>query len=118
MPNPSSPGRLPPALRLRRRLHNLRRRSAFEQAWLLPAWLLLGLARGAILLVPFRRLAPLLGRVQGATPWVPVLSPAQQRRALRVGRTVRLAARYTPWTSNCFPQALVASLLLRALGVP
>lgn len=31
---------------------------------------------------------------------------------------VRTAAARTPWTSDCFPQALTARLLLRAARVP
>ena len=31
---------------------------------------------------------------------------------------MRLAARYTPWTSNCFPQAVVARMLLGIHRIP
>ena len=37
---------------------------------------------------------------------------------MQIGRAVRLAARYTPWDSNCFPQAVVARLLLGLYGIP
>ena len=102
----------------RRRFANFWRRSAFERLWVLPAWLLLGFGRAVILVVPFRHIAPRLGRLQGAAPWVPLLRPELQERALRIGRTVRLAARLSPWTANCFPQAVAASLLLRLHRVP
>jgi len=88
------------------------------QIGLLPVFLLLGLAKALILIVPFRRLAPRLGVSVGVSPWVPVLEPGQEARALLVGRLVRLAARYTPWDSNCFPQAVVARLLLGLYGIP
>lgn len=35
-----------------------------------------------------------------------------------IGRVIRLAAAYTPWHSNCFPQAVVARVLLALHGVP
>jgi hypothetical protein len=90
----------------------------FSQLWFLPVWLLLGLAKAAILTLSFRRLAGFLGHSVGVAPWVPLLDPAQQERALRIGRAIRLAAAYTPWNSNCFPQALVARVLLGWYGIP
>lgn len=89
-----------------------------EKLYLPPAWMLLGLARLAILTVSFRRLAPWLGTSCGTCAWIPLLDAAAERRAWRIGRVVRLAARYTPWESNCFPQAVTARLLLGAHGIP
>ena len=36
----------------------------------------------------------------------------------RIGATVRLAARHTPWRSECYPQALTARVLLGLAGIP
>lgn len=47
-----------------------------------------------------------------------MVGSAQEVRARQIGQTVRLAARYTPWDSNCFPQAVAARLLLGLYGVP
>lgn len=88
------------------------------QLWLVPAWLLLGASRFAILTVSFRRLAPLLGMHHGALPWIPLLSPAQEKTARQLAAAIALAARYTPWQSNCFPQAVTARCLLGVHGVP
>ena len=90
----------------------------FTQLWFVPLWLLLGLSKAAIFTVSFRRLAPHLGAAVGVAPWVPVLIPAQEARALQISRAVRLAARYTPWNSNCFPQAVAARLLLGHYRIP
>lgn len=90
----------------------------FEQIWFLPAWLLLGLSRFAILAFSFRRLAPWLGAYQQTYIWIPVLDKREEALALHLGRVVRLASRYTPWQSNCFPQAVTARLLLGLYGVP
>lgn len=54
----------------------------------------------------------------GPHPWIPLASPEQQLRAWKIGQTIRLAARYTPWNSNCFPQAVAARLLLGLYGIP
>jgi hypothetical protein len=102
----------------RRRLGHFARRSGFEQVWLLPAWLLLGFSRTAIVVVPFRHIAPRMGVHLGNRAWVPLLTAEQRDLAVKIGSTVRLASRFTPWVSNCFPQALAASILLRLYGVP
>lgn len=94
------------------------RLSGFERAWFVPVWLLLGFSRMLIRLVSFKRLAPWLGVPRGNDVCVPLLDAAQEKRALQIGRVVRLAARYTPWQSNCFPQAVAARLLLGLYRIP
>ncbi|GAA4035775.1 lasso peptide biosynthesis B2 protein [Parerythrobacter jejuensis] len=81
------------------------------------ALLLLGAARFAILIFPFRWYAWTLGAsIDNQT--APGISPAQRVRARSIGRSVRASASVTPWQSVCLPQALAASVLLRAGGVP
>jgi len=38
--------------------------------------------------------------------------------ARRIGWAVRAVSNYTPWQSNCFPQALTAKILLRNREIP
>lgn len=90
----------------------------FIKLWFLPVWLLLGLSKLIIRLVSFNRLAPRLGIHVGTNALVPLLDERQERTALMVGRVVRLSARYTPWDSNCFPQAVAAKLLLSLYRIP
>lgn len=90
----------------------------FEQVWLLPVLLLLGLSRLLILCLSFRRIAPWLGVHAGAMAWTPLLERHQEARALRIGRLLRRVARHTPWQSNCFAQAITARILLGAHGIP
>ena len=78
----------------------------------------LGLARAAVLLVPFPRLSRWFGHSLGAVAVVPLATPAQMRKAGLIGRVVRKVAQYTPWQSNCLAQALLARVLLGALRVP
>lgn len=47
-----------------------------------------------------------------------LISQHQRAQAQLIGRSVRLAARYTPWESSCLTQALVASWWCRRYGVP
>lgn len=94
------------------------REPLFVKAWLVPVWLMLGVSRALILTVSFKRIAPWIGVHDGAATWVPLLDPTQEARAARIGRVVQMTAKYTPWVSNCFPQALTARALLGLYRVP
>ncbi len=101
-----------------RKSRSFARRSRFEKAWFLPAWLLLGICRFFILFVPFRHLAFRLGTHTGLNSWIPLVDSGQKERALSIGRVIALGARYTPWDTNCFPQAVAAKVLLGIYGIP
>ena len=105
-------------LSLLRKARSFARRSLFEQAWLLPAWLMLGASRLLILFIAFRSLAPHLGEPAGVGPWLPLIDKRQEVNARRIARVVQMAAKYTPWESNCFPQAVTARILLGLYGIP
>ncbi|GLQ35952.1 hypothetical protein GCM10007939_22360 [Amylibacter marinus] len=103
---------------LLRKFRFLLKKPLFTLVWLPAVWLMLGAARAMILTVEFRRLARLLGRREGLMSAVPLLTKPQKRRARQIQAVIKLAARYTPWTSNCFPQAIAARVLLGLYGVP
>jgi hypothetical protein len=90
----------------------------FMKFWLVPVWVILGISRALVLTVPFRYVAPQLGSACGLETRVALATPAQEHRALQIGRTVRLVARYTPWKSNCFAQAIAARVLLGLYQIP
>lgn len=101
-----------------RKLANARRHSPFVLLWVMPAWILIGLSAAALALVPFRRIAPWLGVNLGAVAFKPDCTPAQRRRALRLARTIDLAARNALFRADCFPQALTARMLCALWRVP
>lgn len=101
-----------------RKLAVARRQPAFVLLWLLPAWLLIGLSAAMIALVPFRRIAPLLGVNLGAVAHRPDCTPQQIVRARHIGTTVSIAASYAPFRSNCLPQAMAAKALCAMWRVP
>ena len=90
----------------------------FVQAWMLPTYVLLAVARVAVLTVPFRVLAPCLGQHCGLASWVPLVDARQRYRARRIGQVVRLAAGYAPWDANCLAQAIAARVLLTLHRIP
>lgn len=98
-------------------------RSARHQRWavlaLTPlAWLAIGMAALLIAWLPFRRIAPWLGRNLGAVALAPLAPPPAVRRAHTIGSAIAIAARNAPFRSDCLPQALAAAALCRCGRVP
>lgn len=90
----------------------------FVLLWLVPVWTMIGVAAAAIRLVRLKHLAPMLGRNLGPTSLVPLATDEQTERALRIKRVLAMAARYAPFRSDCYPQAIVAQLMCRLYGLP
>lgn len=92
-----------------RRLPRLRKRLVRE------ALLALALARMAMALLPFRRIAAWLGSRGSETP--ATATRGQIRLADRIGWAVGAVARRVPWDSRCLAQALAATWMLRRRGL-
>jgi len=107
-------------MRLGRLARGFRRLGHRDRVRLAAAWSLLGLTRLAILLLPFSLVRRALG--EHRDPHIATRPADPDRaglvRAARIGATIRLAARHTPWRSECYPQALTARLLLGLARVP
>ena len=84
----------------------IQRKIAFLEAFL---WL--GLARGSVLLLPFRSIAPYLGRLNQETPEAYIQS--EQVVVGHIVWAIARSSRYTPWRSNCLARAIAAKIMLR-----
>lgn len=93
-----------------------RRRSRTERMLLVEAFLLLGIARLGVLILPFRWLAKSLGKHM-KDDQKPV-QPADLQVARLIGGAVRSAAGWTPWGSVCLPQAVAAKWMLKRRRIP
>jgi hypothetical protein len=82
-----------------------------EQGCLLEAAFWLGIARLAIMVVPFRRLAPLLGRSMARSPQENGAAPAELLN--RISWALNTASRHLPWDCLCLAQALAGKAMLR-----
>ena len=89
---------------------NLTRPSMIELLQFIEAYLLLGIARGCVVFLPFRHVAPLLGRE--------VKEVSSYYGAIRrdVKRAIERSVHRTPWRSNCLAQSLVATWMMRRRG--
>lgn len=82
------------------------------------AALLVFVAALALRALPFRWIAPILGRNLGSVPRVPLSSTRQQRIAYHTGLAVELAAHIVPVRSDCLRQALAAAVIFRLRRIP
>jgi hypothetical protein len=98
--------------------------SSFERYWQMPtarklllceALAALALARLAMALLPFRRIAAWLGTP--GTESVQRFTNEQTLTAEAVGQAVTAVARRVPWDGRCLAQALAASGMLRRRGM-
>jgi Transglutaminase-like superfamily len=101
-----------------KRLDKLRSLPPQERWALVEAMLCLVVARMS-LLIPFRWLAPLLGRLEhGIDRSIAVLSADDRDAALGVRRAVLRVAGRLPWQSSCLVRALAARIMLRRRHLP
>jgi hypothetical protein len=78
--------------------------------------MLLGVARLATLTLPCRVVTEWMGTAGAETPRA--VDPAVTALASAISREVQRASRYTPWRSQCLPQAMAAKRMLRRRGYP
>ena len=98
-----------------RRLLNLLRRPWRDKVLLFKVLVLLGITRLAINCLSFKRLERYLGhRMQESSREI---TAEHAKKAGRISWAIHAISPYTPWTSNCFPQALTAKILLRRQGI-
>ena len=72
-------------------------------------------ARGAMVFLPFRRIAAWLGTPGAETP--ATAAAEDIRTAQEVGWAVAAVARRVPWDGRCLAQALAATAMLRRRGL-
>ena len=93
----------------------LRRLPGGRRRLLAEALFALWMARCAMALLPFRRIADWLGTPGVETPATATIE--EIRIAQEIGWAVAAVARRVPWDGRCLAQALTASLMLRRRGI-
>lgn len=79
---------------------------------------MLGVSRLIINLTPFKYYADRLGVRDGTAPRTPLITQKQEAHARVISSAIKVAAKYSPWESNCFPQAVTARVMLGLCNVP
>ena len=87
-----------------------------ERFLLFEAFYYLGLSRFKLLTVPFKRIAPHLGK-QLAKDEIQPLDVPPTELAKQVGWAVDVMSRRTPWESACLAQAMAGKFMLQRRGI-
>lgn len=80
------------------------------------AFFLIGVVRFGILVLPFKHIAPMLGKKNIMN--TPDVERGALTKAAKIGFVVESIGRFTPWTSKCLDRAITAQLLLRIFAIP
>jgi len=86
-----------------------------EQCWFIKVYVLTGLIRVAILVIPFKYLSNVLGKHMQESPTIE--NEKKLVLALRIGWIVETVSGYTLWKSQCLVKAIAGKLLLRQYGI-
>jgi hypothetical protein len=74
------------------------------------------MARLAILIFPFRKIAPRLGEHMKETPREE--QPQYTRTLMQIRQAMRRAGNYTPWESTCLAQSIAGKMMLNRRNIP
>lgn len=75
-----------------------------------------GIIRLFILLIPFRFLAPWVGKEMADSP--KEIDPAAYRKVLKISWAIHKICTVTPWESKCLVQAMTGAVLLKFFRIP
>ncbi|WP_158241557.1 lasso peptide biosynthesis B2 protein [Novosphingobium sp. TH158] len=78
----------------------------------------MGLAAGALRILPFRWIALLLGEQVGAVGCVPVIDEREEAQAQKIKLAIARVVAIAPFRSDCLPQAVTAVVMGRIYAVP
>jgi hypothetical protein len=79
---------------------------------------LLGMAKASVKLFAYKRIAPYFGKNCRMLVASTLISKTHIQQAALIARSIKLAARYTPWDSNCLPQAMLAKFWCGHYQIP
>lgn len=86
--------------------------------WLVLIYPLSGIIRLLILSLPFSVWRKYFGSYNSNCQLCTLSSVEQIEKALKIGRTIRISSKYTPWKSNCMVEALLARYFLMRFDIP
>ena len=87
--------------------------SASDRLLVLETLALLGLARAAVLVLPFRWVALALGQKRNAAFEESETDVLPKAKVRRIAWAVKYVGRHTPWQSNCLAQAIAGRFMLK-----
>jgi len=101
--------------KVKRRFYRFSKYSCQERSLILESFVLLGVGRFLVKMIPFKQVAPKLGIINGSE--IMYLDDDSKAQSKLIARLVNYTSRFTPFTSNCFNKALAAHFMLRRRGI-
>ena len=98
-----------------RRLNNFLGLTSSDRRLFVEAVIWLGVARLALLVVPFRWILPFLGRHMAESPQT--TESEHKEIAERISWVVQTASRHMPWECKCLTQAIACKSMLKRRGL-
>jgi hypothetical protein len=92
------------------------KKPAADKILYLEAMFWLGISRLAILIVPFRWIAPFLGTHMASSDEND--GNGDRETVIFVSRTIRTMSRHLPWECKCLAQAISGKMMLRRRQIP
>lgn len=89
-----------------------------EKTWFISLYVLSGIARLAVITLPFRWIIRLLGQSVENRQLCVLASQQQLKTAHRIGLITNVVSKYTPWQTKCLIQAMIARYLLGYYRIP
>jgi hypothetical protein len=105
-------------IKIKNKIRSFSRLPFKQKIFFFSNFFLCGIARASINLFPLRFLAPYFGQFYKTTTMSTIISNEQINQAKIIGKSVKLAAKYTPWNSSCLTQAMVAKFWCKYYKIP
>ncbi len=80
---------------------------------ILESFIMLGLARAAVLALPFRWLAKFLGKRKDSVKDDELSKDKPSPMAMKIAWIINKTSQYTPWDSNCLAKAVAGRFMLK-----
>lgn len=87
-----------------------------KKCFIIEAFFLMGLARMAILIFPFRYIASIIGNQMAESSYE--VNDKSHLAAHEIGYIVQRLSSWTPWESKCLVKALAAQIMLKNRHIP
>jgi hypothetical protein len=97
---------------LNKKVNNFLKRSNIDKLIFIQAFVLCGIMRSLVLLVPFNKLRQHIGYYNKESSFG--IEDSKYTEAKRIAWAVNRASMLTPWESKCLVQALVAQKMLKS----
>jgi hypothetical protein len=78
------------------------------------AWIFLAFARLSLIILPFKKIAPMLGKTKFEAGEI---SEGPQEKQKRIGIAILRGCHYSPWRTKCFEQAIAGKIMLKRRGI-